>query len=168
LEDISNRGTAEELLRIKISSLVVSMLYPTVLMYCYKELGEEGAVKTIRQIGKNTMDNFLKIYKKKRNKFQDVIKDMFKIYYDNKVKVKKINNRLYHVIEDNCIVCQDIALEGLPFHYCVSNAGSIERILEHFAELGTIPKFNYHVRTIYSKGSGDKSCVYEVRLVEAK
>jgi len=166
LDDISNRGTAEELSKIKISSLVISMLYPAVLTYFYDELGEEGAVKTIRQLGADTADNFLMIYKKKRKKFQDVIKDLFKIYYDNKVKIKKINDKLYHIIQKDCIVCQDIVLEGLPFHYCVSNAGITEKVLNHFATQGNIPKFKYKVKTIASKGTGDPACVYEVKLVE--
>ena len=113
MNNISNRGTTKELSKIKISSLVISMLYPTVLGYTYETVGKDGAVDAIRNLGKESITDFLEIYNKKRNRVEDIIKDFFKIYYDNKVKVKKENDRLYHVTENNCIVCQDIALEGM-------------------------------------------------------
>lgn len=167
--NLALRGTAKDLSNKKIGSLVVTMLYPTVLSYSYKKLGKEQAIQALRQLGSNITDDFLKIYAKNKKNIQEYIKDFFKIFYNSKVKVNKINDKLYHIIDDKCILCMEIALEGLPFHYCISYAGGIERLLNVLSEKGRIPgpKYKYVAETIGSKGIGDPSCIISVRLEEA-
>lgn len=164
--DLTKRGTAKDFLDKKIGTLVVAMLYPSVLSYCYHKLDTEGAVKALRKLGENIMDDFLKIYKKKRSSFQDYLKDFFKIFYDSNVKITKVSDTLYHIIDDNCILCTDINVEGLPFHYCIPYAGSIKRMLVVLAREVEIPAYNYKVETIASKGLGAKQCIHSVELGE--
>ncbi len=162
--DLAKRGTAKELSNKEIGVLVVTMIYPSVITYFYETLGEEGAVKELRKLGSDIMDDFLKIYSKEKNNFMEYIKDFFQIFYNSKVKVNKLNEKLYHVIDDDCILCSDIKLEGLPFHYCVSYSGSIERFLNVLANQGKIPKHHYVVRTIASKGIGKPTCIHAIQL----
>ncbi|MFX0140096.1 MAG: hypothetical protein ACFFDN_41020 [Candidatus Hodarchaeota archaeon] len=164
--DLSKRGTAKYFSTKKIGMILVTRLYPTVLSYYQRKLGTEKTVQVLRDLGSYLTDDFFKIYKKKRKNLQDYIKDWFKIFYDSKVDIKKINDKLYHVIDRDCILCMDIVLEGLPFHYCTPYGGSIERLLNVLAEQGKIPKFKYKVETIASKGHGNPYCTHTISLEE--
>ncbi|MHA1378959.1 MAG: hypothetical protein ACTSRG_11305 [Candidatus Helarchaeota archaeon] len=162
--DLSLRGTAKVLFTKEIGTLIVKMIYPSVLTYCYENLGKEKAISILYKLGSDIMDDFLKFYNKENESFQDYIKDYLMIFYNSKAKIKKIEENLYHVIDEKCILCQDIVLEGLPFHYCVPYAGSIGRMLDVLVEQDKIPKFKYKVKTISSKGSGDPSCIHAITI----
>lgn len=162
----SLRGTAKVLANKEIGTLIVKMIYPAVLTYCYEHLGEEEATKTLFDLGARIMDDFLKIYAQERDNFKQYIKDYLLIFFNSKAKIKKIEKNRYHVIDDKCILCQDIALEGLNFHYCVPYAGSIQRLLQVLAKRGRIPNHQYEVKTISSRGSGDKYCIHEIKIWE--
>ncbi len=164
--DLARRGTAKVFSTKKMNVLVVTMIYPAVLSYCYQNFDTEGAIEALRKLGSNIMDDFLNIYNLKRNKFQDYIKDFFDIFYSSKVKIKKITEDIYHVIDDDCILCTDIKLEGLPFHYCTPYSGSIERLLTVLTEREKLelPRNTFEVKTISSRGTGDKACIHSIQF----
>ncbi|MHA1379661.1 MAG: hypothetical protein ACTSRG_14915 [Candidatus Helarchaeota archaeon] len=162
--NLALRGTAKELQSKEIGTLVVTMFYPAVLSYFYETLGEEKAVKELRKLGSDIMDDFLKIYTKERKDFTRYIKDFFQEFYNSKVTIEKLNDKLYHVFDNKCVLCSDITVEGLPFHYCIPYSGSIQRLLEILCDKGKIPKYKYTVNTIASKGLGNPSCIHAIKL----
>jgi predicted hydrocarbon binding protein len=165
MENFDLRGTAKDFKNKKMVTLIVTMIYPAVLTYCYNHLSKEGAIEILRKLGRDIADDFFNIYSEKRPKFFDYIKDFFKIFYDSDVKVKKVTQDFYYIIDEKCILCTDITvLEGLPFHYCTPYAGSITRILDVLSERGEIPYKKYKVETISSRGSGDEACIHSIKL----
>ena len=160
------RGTLKELAKVNIGTLIIHMFYPAVLVYYYEHLGEEKAILALKKLGVKLMDDFFKIYNKERNTFQDYIKDFFKIVFNNKIIIKKINKTCFHVIDRKCILCSDIAVEGLPFHYCIPYDGGFERLFEILVQRNKIPKVNYTVSTISSRGTGAKKCIHEITIEE--
>lgn len=161
------RGTAAELSEMQIGLVLTQMIYPAVLNYCYQQLGEQGAIKILFKLGELIMDEYLKhkILLWKNKKFADYIKDWLQFYYHSKAEVKKIDDNLYHVIDKKCILCTDIEVEGLPFHYCVPYAGSIERMLNVLSENGKITLATYKVETITSRGNGDPACTHAITVL---
>ena len=161
----NERGNPKDFLNKQIGTMVITMIYPAVLYYCYERCDEKRGKSLLRKLGEGIMDDFLKIYSKKHSKFTDYIKDFFKIFYNSDVTIKKVTKDFYYIIDDNCILCTDITkLEGLPYHYCTPYGGSIQRMLEVLAEEGKIPMKNYIVETISSKGNGDEACIHTVKV----
>lgn len=163
---ISQRGTAKDLIDKKIGTLLVRVIYPSILSHCYHQVGKEEAIRLLWQLGVDIMDEYLKakILRWDRDNFQDYVKDFLKYFYNSNGKIKKINENLYHVIDENCILCTEIAVKGLPFHYCLPYAGSISRLLEILVEEGKIPKKKFNVETVYSRSNEDPYCVHAIRV----
>ncbi|MHA1793959.1 MAG: hypothetical protein ACTSVI_15060 [Promethearchaeota archaeon] len=167
--NLAQRGSAKDFSTKKIGKMVVTMLYPAILSHCYTKLGKEGAIQALKKMGEKIADDYLKIYSMNKHTFQENIKDFFKIFYDSKVKIKKIDANRYDVVDNDCILCSDITVEGLPFHYCTAYSGSIQRVLEFLKSEGKISvEHDYEVETIASKGSGDKACIHSIVLKEVK
>ena len=164
--ELSRRGTAKDLIDKQIGTLIVRVVYPAVLAYCYHEVGKEKAIKLLYKLGEDIMDEYLKakILRWDRDNFQDYVQDFLKYFYNSKSKINKINEKLYHVIDQNCILCTDITVEGLPFHYCIPYSGSISRLLEILVKEGKIPKMKFKVETVFSKGNDDPHCVHAIRV----
>ncbi|NHI94741.1 MAG: hypothetical protein EAX96_19780 [Candidatus Lokiarchaeota archaeon] len=165
---LSRRGTYKDLINKKIGTLIVRVIYPAILSHCYHKVGKEEAIRLLYKLGEDIMDEYLKtkILKWDKKDFQGYVKDFLKFFYNSKGKIKKVNENLYHIIDDNCILCTDVKVEGLPFHYCLPYAGSINKLLKILVEREKIPKMKFYVDTIYSKSNEDPYCVHAIRLEE--
>ena len=166
--ELTRRGTARDLIDKKIGTLLVRVIYPAILSHCYHDVGKEESEGLLYKLGEDIMDEYMKAntLKRERKDFKGYVLDFLKIFYNSNGKINKINDKLYHVVDKKCILCTDISVEGLPFHYCLPYAGSISRLLEILVEQGKIPRMKCKVETIFSKSNEDPHCVHAIRLEE--
>ncbi|MFW9872851.1 MAG: hypothetical protein ACFFG0_07100 [Candidatus Thorarchaeota archaeon] len=160
------RGTLKEFQKMEMISLVITKLYPIVLSYFHRKLGDKKVIPILKEIGFDLANDFLANYTKRQKTFQGYIKYFFKKFFGNKVTIEQMNENLFYVTDKNCILCSDTILEGIPFHYCIPIGGCIEQLLTVLAEQDKIPKFRYTAETASSRGLGNQFCIYTIRLEE--
>ena len=162
--NIANRGSPKEFSNKKINTLIVTMLYPAVLSYCYKNMKKDEAEHSLKKLGWYLADFLYEVYEGNKSNFQEYLKDFFKFFYFNKIKIEQISENSYRIYDKKCMLCSDIEIEGLRFHNCIPYAGTIEKLLYWLATDGKIPNYKYNVETIASKSSGDRVCIHEIQV----
>ncbi|NHI93804.1 MAG: hypothetical protein EAX96_15055 [Candidatus Lokiarchaeota archaeon] len=133
---MDKRGTPEEFSKMKLSAMLLRMVYPTVISDFANHMEVNEIRERVFRIGKNSGSQFYEYYKIRGKKLVPIIKRMFKQIWDSKVKVKKEgDDHVYHLISKNCPVCGDLPPLELPeLHYCIPVAGFLEGYLNEMAK----------------------------------
>lgn len=175
------RGTPEDLYGKKVLHLVAQMSYPTVVGFIAEKCGVKDATIHLRDLGSQICQKLMKVYKPKKTKFSDLIKEFFNtVWEDKKIKVKvtekdKLKRPIkVKVTDGDCGLCPKeeelVPIEGL--NYCVPVSGFLETMLNELVvknyPLGLKHTKNANIKfkadTISSRGPKSKKCIHQIEI----
>jgi len=175
------RGTPDDLYGRKVLHLVAQMAYPAVVGFIAEKCGVEDAAFHLRDIGSRISIRLMKFYKPKNKKLIPLIKEFFRVLWeDKKIKLKILEKdklkrpTLLRLIDGNCGLCPKeeelVPIEGLNF--CIPVSGFLETMLNELVKqnhpmgikntIGTNMKFK--VETLASRGPGNKKCFHKIEI----
>jgi len=166
--DLSIRGDPQEFKKIKISTLLLKIVYPVVLSYFYRNKGAAEASKHLINIGLKTSTKFARYHTPKSDNIKKVLKEMMN-YWGPKYKIKENKeDSTYTLYTKHCTLCKDMPeldLEGM--HYCSPVSGFIEGYLNSLISIknpSVFPFESFSASVIKSMGSGDPYCEVELKV----
>ncbi len=154
--------------KIYVGNLLIKMYYPNVITYLVNNLGYDEAKSRVFQIGRNTCENLLQIWKPKTRDVKKIVEEFWKVMWNTTkyIKIKQIQNQnkiTYLIRDKRCGVCDpEISVEGITMP-CVSVAGYLHACIEFLSKDTHLS--SYKVETTKSVVSGDPYCEHQIEIV---
>ena len=163
---MEKRGTPQYFANMKLSAMLLRMVYPTVLTDFANHMELSEVKERLFRIGKRSGEQLFEYFKVKGNKIEKIIKEIFKKIWDSKVKIRKEEDGDVLFLETkDCPVCGDLPpLELEDLHYCIPVAGFLEGYLNELAKIRYIGiKGSIKVDTIQSICTQEsESCIHKL------
>ena len=168
IENLAIRGLPEDFLKIKVSTILIKMVYPAILgIFLQDSKSVEETQKRLSSIGYRTAEVMGEFYTPAGKKVKDLVfnisKDLWgikpRIIYDKKEKLYRIQTR-------HCPLCKGLPpmeIEGI--HYCYPVPSYIEATLNTLAShRADLPFKRVKCQPSLSMGSGANMCEYIVQV----
>ena len=161
------RGTPEEFCKMKLSAMLMRLVYPTVLSDFAGHMDIDQVRDRVFRIGVNSGSQFYEYKKFKGKKLTVIVKKIFKKVWDSKVKlIKEGKGETYFLESKKCPVCGDLPPLDLPeLHYCIPVAGFLQGYLNKFVndnDIGIQPG-TIKCTTIQSRCTHEsKACIHKL------
>ena len=168
--EILKRGDPKNFLKMKMTTLMAKMYYPSVLSDLFVRFGLEEATEHLNSIGDRAAKFFLQYYTPKSKTPLKLIKEMAKFVGESYKIRKHPKEEVYSIRTKKCPLCYEMPELDLPgLKNCEPMAGFINGFFKH-----VVPKKNpknidytkYHGEITKSMGSGDKYCELLIKKVE--
>ena len=164
-------GDPAEFMKWNINSMLVGLIYPTLLARLVREYGGEKTKIRLNKIGKRISELVVDKYEHKHNSFSKIMKDFLNKFMGLKCKIATVSKgKEYMLTTKYCHLCDAIEeeIEGLDnIHYCETYTGVIEGFYNLMPEsYPELPIKKIKVTTVESRGSGAKKCKYRLEVIE--
>ena len=169
MAEMADRGSIKEFTKMKLSALLLRMVYPSVLSDFASQMDLGKVKERLTRIGFNAGKEFFQYYKVKGKKIEKILKEIYKNIWDSKVKIKKIEEDKWLLESKDCPICGDLPpLELENLHYCEPVGGFVEAYINELIEIRNIGigTRKIKVRTVQSKCSSDtETCIQELIIL---
>jgi len=153
---------SEELIqyfKIKMSNLLLRMVYPTVLSF-FITYDKDNVDLYLGNIVQNTVISLLKLRTPKGNNIKSLLRKLIKLWGKSyKIKMRK---ELIVISTKKCPLCKEMPTLDLKGHYyCDIISIFVERFLNELKNHKNPKQFkytNFRTKTTKSMGSGDDRC----------
>lgn len=154
----------KDILKKKAQTILLQAVYPAIVTFLKTNYTNEDIIGILKRIGSHSAFTMIKEWKPKGKSIEKVVKEIFKVVFNNKkVKIKKDKQGNYKIIDRACRLCWE-AIEEKEIHYCVIASSFIEQFVNFKSEIYFLPKIK--VETVKSKAAGDKHCEHYMEIVE--
>jgi len=161
---LENEKRFKYLLESKSRTSFVSIVYAEIINLLKTKYDLEKVQYMTRKVGIIIGNFMLKHWIPKQIvSIPQIIKDYYKKAFFSKIRVTTRDNKNYFMENKDCPVCGEGYIEK-DVKFCDCIAGITETFINYFHEnYPNIPKVK--VTTLESKASGDKSCIYYIKVL---
>ncbi|MBD3230892.1 MAG: hypothetical protein GF329_22125 [Candidatus Lokiarchaeota archaeon] len=155
-------GKMQELLKIKVTTLLVRMVYPVIVSY-FLQNGKEAAIESVENVAQDTVEEFLRYYKPKENKLSKLLPNLMKLWGPKYKIIRDKKNRQKLILRTNkCPICEEMPpMDLFGLKYCFIISVFIEKLLNALIKIKNPQEFeytNFSAETTKSVGNMDEYC----------
>ncbi|NVM03595.1 MAG: hypothetical protein HWN67_14795 [Candidatus Helarchaeota archaeon] len=154
----------KDLVDEKAQTILLQTVYPEVVSFLKRSIGNEGCKQVLREIGASVAKTVSEYWLPKAKNIQDMVKEIFKKILDNKgIKIIKEKGRNFIVKDFECRLCWE-GVEEEDINYCISTSAFIEEII-NFIRKSFVFLPRVKVSTIQSRAAGADHCEHLIEFL---